>query len=727
MSRLPALLLAALAVLPGRAFASIAKASLHVEPSAVKAGEPFWAAVKLSMPPHWHVYWKNAGDSGLPPTLKWTLPEGFKAGPLQFAAPKLIRVGTLANYGYDHEAVFLVRIEPSPVDAPHVPLVVEAGWLVCQEECVPEKATLHLEVPTTPEEPHPGHDAALFAAARAKLPRSASEAGFTASIGSQSATSAELRVAAPPGVELAGAKALFFPTDGDLLEHAAPQPQRLDGAVLTLALQRSAIKPGPLAKLGGVLVLEQTGSPDVALELTATAAPAAADSTSSGATGAATAASGGSPSLLVAIGLAFLGGLLLNLMPCVLPVLALKALGFARAAHGDPRSARRQALWFAFGVLASFWALAAVLLALRSGGAQLGWGFQLQSPRLVAGLALLFFALGLSFLGAVEFGTSFASAAGGAQLEQAQRGGAFGSFASGVLATAVATPCTAPFMGSALGFALVSPAPHAIAVFTALGAGMALPYLALSASPKVAKVVPRPGPWMEVLKQLLAFPLFATALWLLWVLSLQAGADRVLAALAAMVLVGFGLWLLRTAGGPLAPTWRRRLATAAAVAIALFALMIGSGPSSPDAGGAGAGNPAGTTASSAPAHRSQPGGLDWVDYSPERLAKLRAEGKPVYLDFTAAWCITCQVNKRVVFSSAAVVADFARRGVTAMRADWTNRDDVISRALAEHGRSGVPLNLVYGGAAPPEVLPTVLTPSVVLEALQRHAVATRQQ
>jgi len=723
MTRLPALLLAVLAAGPGRAFASIAKASLHVEPSAVKAGEPFLAAVKLALPPHWHVYWKNAGDSGLPPTLKWTLPEGFRAGPLQFAAPKLIRVGTLANYGYDHEAVFLVRIEPSSVDAPHVPLVVEAGWLVCQEECVPEKATLHLEVPTTPEEPHPGHDAALFAAARARLPRSASEAGFTASIGSQSAASAELRVTAPAGISLAGARAAFFPVEGDLLEHAAPQPQKLDGPQLTLTLPRSAIKPGALSRLEGVLVLEQAGSPEVALELTAAPAVAGAASIAS-ATGAAAAASGSSPSLLVAIGFAFLGGLLLNLMPCVLPVLALKALGFARAAHGDPRSARRQALWFAFGVLASFWALAAVLLALRSGGAQLGWGFQLQSPRLVAGLALLFFALGLSFLGAVEIGTSLASAAGGAQLEQAQRGGAFGSFASGVLATAVATPCTAPFMGSALGFALVSPAPHAIAVFTALGAGMALPYLALSASPKFAKVVPKPGPWMEVLKQLLAFPLFATALWLLWVLSLQAGSDRVLAALAAMVLVGFGLWLLRTAGGPLAPTWRRRMATAAAVAIALFALLVGGGAGTSDAGSA---NPGATTASTAPEHRSRPGGLEWVDYSPERLAKLRTEGKPVYLDFTAAWCITCQVNKRVVFSSAEVVTDFARRGVTAMRADWTNRDDTISRALAEHGRSGVPLNLVYGGDGPPEVLPTVLTPSVVLEALQRHAVATRQQ
>ena len=705
--RLPVLLLALLGALPGRASASIAKASLHVEPSAVKPGEPFWAALKLAMPPHWHVYWKNAGDSGLPPTLQWTLPDGYKAGPLQFGVPKLIRVGALANYGYEHEAVFLVRLEPSAAELPAVPLVAEAGWLVCQEECVPEKATLKLEVPTTPEEPHPGHDAALFAAARAKLPRSAAEAGFAASLGAQSATSTELRVQAPAGISLSGAKATFFPADGELIEHAAHQIEKLDGDVLSLSLTRSAIKAGPLAKLDGVLVLEQPASADVALELSA--APAAAASTP---------AAAGAPSLLLAIGLAFLGGLLLNLMPCVLPVLALKALGFARNAHGDPRSARRQALWFALGVLCSFWALAAVLLILRSGGAQLGWGFQLQSPRLVAGLALLFFALGLSFLGAVEFGTSLASAAGSAQLEQAQRGGAFGSFASGVLATAVATPCTAPFMGSALGFALVSPAPHAIAVFTALGAGMALPYLALSASPKVAKLVPRPGPWMDVLKQLLAFPLFATALWLLWVLSLQTGPDRVLAALAAMVLVGFGLWLFRTAGGPLAPTWRRRLATAAVTVVSLFALLIGGVIGSAPEGSPGA--------PGASAHRSSPGGLDWVDYSPERLAKLRAEGKPVYLDFTAAWCITCQVNKRVVFSSAEVVADFARRGVTAMRADWTNRDDAISRALAEHGRSGVPLNLVYGGAGPPEVLPTVLTPAVVLEALQRHAAATRQ-
>jgi thiol:disulfide interchange protein DsbD len=358
-------------------------------------------------------------------------------------------------------------------------------------------------------------------------------------------------------------------------------------------------------------------------------------------------------------------------------------------------------------VIASFWVLALLLFALNASGAQLGWGFQLQSPAVVTLLSFLFFGLGLSFLGFAEVGSALQEVAGAAQQAlRAQRygEGLAGSFGSGVLATAVATPCTAPFMGTALGAALVLPRPVGFAIFTALGVGMALPYVVLASWPALLSRVPKPGAWMVVLQQALAFPLFATVVWLLSVLAVQTGPDRVLLALAGLTTIGFSLWLLRVTGGPEAPTVRRRAGLAVSGVLLLLAVLVNSGGSrGPET------------------HRSgdrEPGAVAWVDWSEERLASLRGEGRTVFVDFTAAWCLTCQVNERVVFSSPQVRERFARLGVVPMRADWTRSDPGITRALAAFGRSGVPLNVLHGPGGQ-EVLPSVLTPAAVLEALER--------
>jgi thiol:disulfide interchange protein DsbD len=424
----------------------------------------------------------------------------------------------------------------------------------------------------------------------------------------------------------------------------------------------------------------------------------------SAAASAAEAAGARRPGIAAALGLAFLGGVLLNLMPCVFPVLSIKVLGLL-GHREDPAAGRRHGLFFAAGILVSFWALAGVLLGLRAAGSAVGWGFQLQSPAFVGFLALLFFALGLNFLGVFELGQRLAGHAASAVTKGE---GASGSFWSGVLATAVATPCTAPFMGSAIGFATVVAPIVALAVFTALGLGMAAPYVALVYFPAALRRLPRPGPWMETLKQFMAFPLFATVLWLLWVLAAQRGASGVLVVLTALLLAGFAGWLAPRLGR----TGSKALKGAGVVLATLSAagaVLLVLSPTFFD-----------SSVGAESVETAARDGLEWQPWTPELVASLRAEGRPVYVDFTARWCLTCQVNKRVVFGSDRVLEEFEQRNVALVRGDWTNQDPRITAALEEHGRSGVPLNLFYpaDATAPPEVLPTVLSPDIVLQVIR---------
>jgi thiol:disulfide interchange protein DsbD len=415
-----------------------------------------------------------------------------------------------------------------------------------------------------------------------------------------------------------------------------------------------------------------------------------------------------SPSLSLPWALLFaaLGGLLLNLMPCVFPVLSVKILGFVRDADGDAASLRRHGFLFAAGVLVSMWTLAGVLFALRAAGSQIGWGFQLQSPSFVALMALLFVGIGLNLLGAFEVGTRLTSMGGRLQSASPSEG-TTGAFLTGVLATVVATPCTAPFMGAALGVALTLSVGGGLLVFTALGAGMAAPYVGLSMAPRLLDRLPDPGAWMETLKQFFAFPMFATAVWLVWVFGQQTGNNGVALLLFGMLLLGMAAWVLHRWSAPQlsrAATYATRGLVTALLLGAVAAGVLGATSN--------------RTASASGSEEAAASSATWQTYSADTVERLRNQGRPVFVDFTAAWCLTCQVNERAVLNTQPVQDAFAQRNVALVKADWTNRDPAITQALKSHGRSGVPVYVLYpGDGSGPTLLPEVLTEDIVLDAL----------
>lgn len=660
------------------------EAALVADADAVRPGESVDVAVRLDLDEGWHSYWTNAGDSGLPLEAAWTLPEGVTAGPLRFPYPSRIDVAGLTSYGYEGSPAHLVRLAvPADFVGDAVEVVADLDWLVCADVCLPAEQTVSLTIPVgAPAE------TGRLDAARASIPAKAE--GWTASAATTDGGYV-LSLDPPAGWTGSLEGAQFYVDTPGVVDHPAAQTFQQEGGAWAVALAASPYAEAPADRLRGVLV----GPEGQVLAGGARAVEVDALVAGAGATAVASVPEAGM-GLWAALGLAFVGGLLLNLMPCVFPVLGLKVLGFVRGREDDAATLRRNGLAFASGVVLSFVVLAGTLLALRAAGAGLGWGFQMQSPPVVAGLAVLMTLLALNLLGVFEVGGRLMTA--GARFDRGE--GTGGAFLSGVLATVVATPCTAPFMGAALGYAVAQPAPLALAVFTSLGVGMALPYVVLSFHPAWLRRLPRPGPWMEALKQALAFPLFATAGWLVWVFGRQAGVDGAGALLLALVLVGFGAWVW---GRWQAASGRGRVAArTAALASALAAgvlVVAASGWTAGVASGAGASD-------------------GWEAFDPEAVEALVASGEPVFIDFTAAWCLTCQVNKKTSLGVEAVRAAFAERGVTTVRADWTNRDPAITAYLDRFGRSGVPLYVYYpGGQAAPVLLPEVLTPQVVLDAL----------
>jgi thiol:disulfide interchange protein DsbD len=697
---------------------------LVADVDAVRAGEPFDAGLRFALEKDWHVYWSNPGDSGLAPRVRWTLPPGTEVGELTWPHPHRIAIGPLVNFGYEGEILLPVRVTPPATLAPGetFALAARADWLVCKEDCIPGEADLALALPVASTPPGRSRWAPLFDAMRALVPRERPEIVVEAV---RHEGRVELRLTARDGGPvLAGAppaSLTFFPADAGLIENAAEQPQSIARDLVTVSLERAHQRREPVERLRGALVALPGFAPDAAPAIAVDvavrdalppaaakdAAPTSAPVVEGDARTVANAAGGAPLGLGLALLLAALGGLLLNVMPCVFPVLSIKILDFVRQAGGRPGMLRRHGYVYAAGVLVSFWVLAGLLLALRAGGEGLGWGFQLQSPAFVVLMIFLMFALSLSLLGLYDVGVGMTAIAG----RVPQGDGLAGSFATGVLATVVATPCTAPFMGPALGAALALPPASALLIFTALGAGMALPYVVLCLVPGWVRRLPRPGPWLETFKQLMAFPLLATVVWLVWVLGHQAGVDAILGTLAGLLLLALGLWLRARFGAYGQPLRLRRLAHGAALLLAVagvgLGLVVRGTPAGAGAGGAASGS-----------HDAY--GIAWRDYSAATLAELRAAGTPVFVDFTAAWCLTCKVNEHVVFSSAEVRDAFAARDVAMLRADWTSRDDEITRALAAFGRSGVPLYVLYGGAEDdPQVLPSVLTRGIVLEALEK--------
>ena len=658
-------------------------ARLVAERPAVAAGQVLWVAVHFEVQPGWHIYWRDPGDSGLPTTVEWHLPTGFSAGDIAWPAPEHFVLGGIGNYGYAGSADLLVPITPPDRLDPGItaPLAAEVGWLACSDICVPGQASLKLDLPAaaTPEPPDAAA-AALFAAVRQRVPVPAPfEPRFAAS-----ADGLRLVVPAAAFEGLEQPAASFFPFDPNALDNAADPVQRRQGDAMELLFKKSSNPAATTpATLDGVLLLKGSNGPERVYAVSANPAVGfAADSAS--------------PSWWVALVLAFAGGLILNLMPCVFPVLSLKVLSLAGAT--DMAERRRHGIAYAVGVVASFAVLGGILLGLRAGGAVVGWGFQLQFPLVVGILAYLLFAMGLSLSGVAEFGSG--TALGGVGGRFAAHRGLGGSFATGVLATVVATPCTAPFMGTALGFALVAPVPVALGVFVALGLGLAAPLALAALVPGFGRLLPRPGRWMLLLKQILAFPLYGTVAWLIWVLLQEVGPQGALAALFGLVCVGFAMWVygLTSLAAPAARRLGIGLAAAGAAAAIILAATIG---------------PAGAKAPASHARDA----VAYEAFAPVRLNALLAAHKPVFVNLTAAWCLTCLFNEGATLDSAAVRQAFAAHGVVALKGDWTRQDPEITAFLQKFGRSGVPLYLLYDENGKPQVLPQILTEAGVLAAL----------
>jgi thiol:disulfide interchange protein DsbD len=668
------------------------EAELIAEKAAFQTGKPATVGLKLRMEPQWHTYWKNPGDSGLPTKIEWVLPEGWKAGPIQWPYPMPLPVGPLMNYGYEDEVVLLTELTPpANAVAGKVPVKARAEWLVCKDICIPEKGELDatLTVAAMEAPANPRIEAAIERT-RNNLPVDAPGWKFDSSL---TKTALVVRITAPQGTS-APAKVTFFPDREGLIEPAAPQRILREANAVRIEMKLADPPPANVKSVSGVAVTDAAwpATKARAINVAADAAPMAplAGTTSSGPN----TIGGGT---LAALLFALLGGALLNLMPCVFPVLGIKVMGFVEHAHGDPRAMRMQGVMFTIGVVASFVALAAIMLSLRAAGTQLGWGFQLQSPAVVVCLAALFFVLALNLSGVFEWGAFAQSLTS----NLSAKGRYADALLSGVLASVVATPCTAPFMGAAVGFTLTQDAASALLVFLVLGFGMALPVLLLSMFPRLLRVLPRPGAWMETFKQVLAFPLYATVAWLAWILGALGGNDATFALLAGLVLVAMGAWFYGRwahAGGIWQP------------AIAVMLGAVGIAIAWP-----------GQMAPQEVSHAAPKAGeLAWQPWSPEEVQRLTGDGKPVFVDFTAAWCVTCQVNKRVALNNADVVKAFAAHGLTPLKADWTRRDPRITAELASLGRNAIPVYAIYlpGGEAP-RLLPEVLTPSLVLEEVSR--------
>lgn len=673
----------------------------------VEPGKTVTVAVRERIEPGWHTYWMNPGDSGEPTSIDWKLPDGVKAGPVLWPLPHVISIGPLANYGYENELLLLTEVEiPKGFDGNSLTIAGKVSYLVCKDICVPEEANVQMELPVGAAAESSQHRE-LIAEARSALP-----VPFpgTASYSTNPAKGAlRLSVAATPSLFEGISDARFFPSTWGAVSNPSPQLKKIAGGQLTLDLKQGDTKETP-AKLEGVLVLMKAADGSRAGYLiSASRGPNSADAgalydradiTGLGSGSAQSAASEGvSGSAGIAMLFAFLGGIILNLMPCVFPVLALKAFGFARATDGGHR---QQGVAYLIGVLASFGALAAIIAVLREGSAAIGWGFQFQSPAFVLALALLFFVMGLSLSGVVSFGGGLMSA--GDRLSR--RPGNAGYFFTGVLAAVAATPCTAPFMGAAIGYAVTQPSYVLAGVMLALGLGFALPVFLLSISPPMQRVLPKPGAWMETLKQVLAFPLYATAAWLVWVLSIQAGSDGVMAAALAIVGVGFAAWLASKTAMSSLPV---KLAAPLLGVLAFAAGLSMATTAQTETAGA-------TAATSY---------LKEEPFTQARLDELKGQGRPVFVNLTAAWCITCKVNERVALKSNAVAEAFQSAGIVYLKGDWTRANPEITEILQRFGRAGVPLYLFYPGhGAEPRILPQLLTTGLVLDQIKTQSATT---
>jgi thiol:disulfide interchange protein DsbD len=687
-------------------------------PDGVAAGKTVWLGLQIRHQPQWHTYWKNPGDSGLPTILQWSLPAGVAAGDIAWPTPHRIAIGNLANYGFDGTVLLPV---PLTVDKSFQPsasgtldIRLSASWLVCRQECIPQEGNFVLHVPVQGSTASHGADfdatrtaspQALAGSAQAKV---SGDALILTVNGLPASWSGRALQAFPETPNVT--EPVSSPQTADAVASNATAPklgtQAWNNGVWTGHFPLSAQRESAHDTLPMVLALGAQSLRTVAAvsgawpALGASGAPQALPTSPANASVPAAASTDtGWGAWGLALVAAVLGGLILNLMPCVLPVLAIKVLGFARHSEHSRGSQRAQGLAYTLGVVLSFVALGGLMLGLRASGEQLGWGFQLQSPAVVAVLATLFTLLGLNLAGLFEIGSVLPH-----QLASMQaRHPVVDAFLSGVLAVAVASPCTAPFMGASLGYAISLPAAQALGIFAALGLGLALPFLAAAWVPAVGNWLPRPGAWMDTMRRFMAFPMLATVVWLVWVLGHLSGVDGAGALLALLLTLSLVVWSLNLTG-----TSRTGFAIVSVAALAGLTGAIGPLVTRMEDMGT-------LSTSSAPSGTASA----WQAWTPGRVEAELAAGHPVFVDFTAAWCITCQYNKKTTLSNADVLADMRAHQVTLLRADWTRRDPAITLALEQLGRSGVPVYVLHQAGRPPVVFSEILDKQEVRAAIAK--------
>ncbi len=644
---------------------------LVAEPTPIISGKTVTLALRFNPVPGWHIYWKNPGDSGLPPSVTWKLPPGWTAGPLQFPFPEKILLPPLVSYGYEQETLLLTTFTiPDYEKIPSTfPIEADVDWLACKETCLPGKAHLNLTLSTQPK---PNIDLqGLFDDVRKDLPTPLPHISITAKT-----EGSTLQLIVEPQTQVGSLN--FFP-EGDFLDEFKPSKTEILGSgklQLTLHLKEKAKLP---PSLQGVLAAENPW-----------------DTSGHRALAISVALNSPSPStsrLPLTLLFAFLGGLILNVMPCVFPILSLKALHLMQISSESRSAARREGIAFSFGVLLSLLALAGLIIILRASGQSLGWGFQLQSPPVVWLLLALLLALSLNLLGVFEF----QSLLGGLAAKKKSQGWA-GAFASGLLAVAVASPCTAPFMGVALAAAFALPPHTTLLIFSFLAFGFALPVLLFSFIPALLSFLPKPGAWMNTFKKILSLPMLLAVGWLAWVLFRISGSAALWPLFVGGVNLAAGLFIYgrsqRIFPPPAGLRWGGLALVLLAAVIPATALK--------------------TASTELILHH--PDRLPW---SEEEVARQLAAGHTVFIDFTAAWCLTCQVNERLTLSHPDVQAAFRSNNIAFLVADWTRRDPAITSALQKYGREGVPTYVILHPTpnSKPQLLPEIITPSIVLKSL----------
>ncbi|MFT7538670.1 MAG: thiol:disulfide interchange protein [Lysobacterales bacterium] len=656
---------------------------LIAEDKTLKPGSIVAIGLDMDMDENWHIYWISPGDSGMPPKVTWNLPKGFKTGALKFPFPHRLDYGDLTSYGHDGRVLLITDVQV-PLDAPVgevLTLKADVGWLTCDKICVPGNASLAINVMVSNDKPVKDSQwMQYFKDTRAQWPLK-DHSIQTKILKSDN----HFHIFIPSTAPIKDVE--FFSLDEDVIQYFPSQQLVPMDQGFELIIEKSEFLDHEVGHMKGVLVAKQgwDGLSTQAIEISEDVNPLTDDSlmqlmptTDMG--------------MLGALLFAFIGGLILNTMPCVLPVLSLKVLGLIKHAQ-DRKRAWVQGVSFTLGVMVSFWILAGILIALKSTGHLLGWGFQFQSPEFIIVMVSVLFLMGLNLFGMFELGMGLT------RIQTAHRSGILASFLSGFLATIVATPCTAPFMGAALTYALTQTIGDAFLIFTALGFGLACPYLLLTIFPSCLKFVPKPGPWMNKFKVSLGFLMMLTVLWLLWVLEAQIGTDFIRVGIALLSILVLAGWFLR-----LAQQKNMRKYTVIGVICIVTALLIGIYVQ--------------RTSNSVINNTSKNEAIVWQDFSVELVNELRAEGKTVFIDFTAKWCLSCQVNERFALYNDKVIRAFKDKNVVMVKADWTNRDDKITQALAQYGKESIPVYVLYSeNAKQPIFLPEVLTPQIVLDVL----------